>query len=257
MLRSMSLRISEASPSAVMWGPPSDHLRRRGAVRAGDLPPVARRLRDRASTDVRQPLVEVDVLRRPHRLGEDQQQAVVAREVVAARPVDWSAPRELWRRPRKISDRPSGSSVTSSLTAMPCGVDELAAQLAPPAGGCPRRRACRQRSRPCSSRKSTALGKKVAQQLLGLADPVLHALSSGSSRQAGGEVVGKRLVGIDHRALGDAHRDQQEGVAAEVLERLDVGLDRRVVLRQQAQHVGVEATAGRGEREREADQQAE
>ena len=97
------------------------------------------------------------------------------------------------------------------------------------------------------------MGKKVSSSSSG--SPVLdsHGLEVRQLLEPPGEVVGERLVGIDDRVLGDADRHQEEGVGAEVLQRLDVGADRRLLLRQQLQHVGVEAQP-QGEGGRQGDE---
>ena len=54
------------------------------------------------------------------------------------------------------------------------------------------------------------------------------------------EPLDELLVGIENGALGHANRHQQEVQAAELLQRLAIGLDRRLGLGQQIQDVGVE-----------------
>ena len=94
------------------------------------------------------------------------------------------------------------------------------------------------------------LGEEGLEELLRVADPVLDALDVGDGAQLARQAVDERLVGLDDRPLRQPHGDEEEGVGAEVVERLQVVGDDRVLPWQEVQHVGVERQPGhRHERE--------
>ena len=190
MLTIMSLRISDASPSAVRCGPPSVDPGCGGRLGPGDLVPVREGPGDHAVDAGRQALVERDVLRRLDRLGQDQQHAVVAGEVVAARPVHLERPPGALDAAEEDLGEPQGVEPGELLERRSPAGSRAGGGARSPVGGSPRPKLGRQLdARAGSSRNSTDLGKKVSQQLIGIADPVLDVPELGDLGEPARQLV--------------------------------------------------------------------
>ena len=201
---------------------------------------------------VDQPVVERQVLWRADRAAEDQQQAVVAGQVVAARPVHRQRPASGGEPVEEDRRQAQRVELEQALERHRLRRLERAPQLLDP----PLDRGVGQpRGEPLalgSVEEQDRAGQELAQQVLGLPQPVLHRGEQAAGLHLRGELVGESGVGVHRGALRDAHGGDEVVHRAELLERLPVDADRLVVARQQAQHVGVELEVG-GEDRRQRD----